>query len=418
LELKKFLVISGLIVCIVAFEFLALLATQGWFDAVFYHIGTEWMPGMIFGILINEAVLILAVNYLNRQYDRISGYMGKRRHFGRWSRTLIFAGLVTILGWMLVLLIFLMNDMHSFNAHRGWIYVIGMAVLAAVWIYAANYRKNKDAGARIHDLMKENVLQKDRRYTILLEKKTETETDRTDVEGMVHGEVHCGDQVYVLYPHQKEQICRIAEIHAGEQKVTKAKDMMAVITLKDLAKQELPAFTVLSSIHPAQTQLASGVNAAENPYLLGIMMEYVRFNREEGYYDLLFYGICHSQYLAAGTAQSVLKGGDIMDILPDRTDVGFPSVTPVGGKEQILPIFTDWDALHRWKDMIMAGNSVTIALNFPQLIPLLKDRFTGLVINPFGPKPFALSQELLRTIVSSSSYQNEFVLHKEEKKEQ
>ena len=414
--MKKFLVISELIVCIAAFEFLALLATQGWFDAVFYHIGTEWMPRMVFGILINEAVLILMVNYLNRQYDRISGYMGKRRHFGRWSRTLIFAGLVTILGWMLVLFIFLMNDMHSFNAHWGWICVIAMAAVAAIWIYAAGYRKNKDAGARIHDLMNENVLQKDRRYTILLEKKTAVEMDRTDVEGMVHGEIRCGDQLYALYPHQKEQVCRIAAIHAGDQKVAKAKDMPAVITLTDLTKQELPAYTVLSSIHPAETQLSSGVNTAENPYLIGILMEYARFYRDPNYYNLLVYSICHSQYLAAGNAQSVLKNTDIMDILPNRTDVGFPAVTPVGGKEQILPIFTDWDALHRWKDMITAGNSVTIALNFQQLIPLLQDRFTGLVINPFGPKPFALPKELISSIVSSSGYQKEFILHQEEEK--
>jgi hypothetical protein len=145
-------------------------------------------------------------------------------------------------------------------------------------------------------------------------------------------------------------------------------------------------------------------------------MEYARFYRDPNYYNLLVYSICHSQYLAAGNAQSVLKNTDIMDILPNRTDVGFPAVTPVGGKEQILPIFTDWDALHRWKDMITAGNSVTIALNFQQLIPLLQDRFTGLVINPFGPKPFALPKELISSIVSSSGYQKEFILHQEEEK--
>jgi hypothetical protein len=57
-------------------------------------------------------------------------------------------------------------------------------------------------------------------------------------------------------------------------------------------------------------------------------------------------------------------------------------------------------------------------MDFQQLLPILRNGFSGMVIDPFGPRPFALAQELVESSISSEGYRKEFVLKQSEREKQ
>ena len=389
--------------------------------AEYYFYGNETEPDYLAAFfLVTVLILVLMViNYLNLVYDRIAGFAGKRKAVCRWTRSTMFYGLVTVFV-IFMIEISLVPSGNLRSEGRSYQIIFGFAaVIAAIWMYAKNYKKTKDVGARINDLRKENVLQAERRYTLLIEQMKDAEDDSVKIEGFVHGEMHAGDQVYTVYPNNPELLCRIKTLSVGGEKVRNAKNSMVTLTVKGLPQNlQLPAYTVLTDIHPYKSELQTGINNVENPYLTGLLMEYSRFYREPKYFNMVVYEVCHAKYLIAGTAQGNKRLGDMMDVLSNQTDVGFPSVSQTGRKEQMLPIFTDWEALKNWKDVVNGDRSVTLIMDFQQLLPILRNGFSGMVIDPFGPRPFALTQELVESIISSEGYRKEFVLKQSEREKQ
>ncbi len=362
-------------------------------------------------------VLVGMMNLLNRWYDQAAGYAGKRRILGRWAKNEILAGLFVV---FIVTVSFIEADktVNVIDSKKmTWMEIAGFgAVGIAVYLYLKNYHKTKDVGARIHDLMYQNAANHARRYTLLVEEAVKTDQKEIVLKGLVHGEMRVGDEVYLLTPKEEIGQFRIRQLLVNNNKVRKAKNVRVSLTFFGTGEEmDIPEFSVVSSVHPYCSKITDGENVVENPYLSGLLQDYTLKNFNKNYVSLLFYSICHAKYLIAGTAQNTEAAGDIMDVPQNRTDVGFSSVSQAGKSEAMLPIFTDWGALKNWKDIVNGDKSITLVLDFPHAVDIWKNGFSGIVIDPFGPRPFALSTQMIEGIVSSIGYREDFVIHAEER---
>lgn len=385
-----------------------ILGTDVLCDPSFTELTDNEVHMVMITLIVISIGMLLLVNFLNRLYDHVSGYDGKKRKVGRWARTLLFVGLLTILCWLIVIITALgIGDMNETSTVVELIFIT-CAIVVSIWLYSANYRKTKDAGARIHDLIYEQVMNKNRRYTLLINKDIPMDKNGCTINGKIYGEIHVGDQVVVLHPNVKEIYCKVTSLQISSGEVKSVKDSDVRINLSCAQVSNILSFSVLTDIQTFVSTVGDSVNVCENPYIVGMIMEYAQHYRESGYYPLLVYSICHGHFLVVGNAQGNTVTGDIMDTLPSKTDVGFPSVSPVNEKREIFPIFTDWDALSRWKDMIRGDRSVSIVVSFQQILPIINNHFAGIVVNPFGPKPFAMSNDLIQSITTSEGYRKDF----------
>lgn len=358
------------------------------------------------------------INLMNRQFDRAAGYAGKTRPIGRWVRSVLMIVAILTLAEALIVIVEYQADTGKNSDMILTEEIVSFAAAAlAIYLYVRNYHKTKEVGLRIHDLMNQNVLHKDRRYTLVVDKTWPVKNGITTVGGIIHGEIRTGDEIYAIFQDTVEgKTYRVHELKEEDKKVRKAKNIYVTVTLSGVTDVEkIPIFTVMSDIHPYFSTPSSEVNNTENPYLSGLLQEYTRLHNDDQYSGLLYYCICHAKYLIAGVGNGS-KGvsGDIVDVPRNNTDVGFSAVMQTGRKEQIFPVFTDWEALRRWKDIVNAEKSITLVMDFPQIASVLGNGFDGMVIDPFGPRPFELSNEMVKDITSSTGYRNDFILHKKE----
>jgi len=370
----------------------------------------------IVAALVFCVLSVAAMNVLNRRYDRMAGYAGKKRFLGRWARNEILAGLLTVY----VLVIFYIDEYQDVIAisqtNLVWSEMLGFAAVGfAVFLYVLTYHKTKDVGVKIRDLMYANTTTYRRRYMVLIEDVIKNEEELV-VCGNVHGEMKSGDEVYLISPKETITKTRVKHLSANEHACNSVKNDRATITFFGLKEPiEIPKYTVVSSVASYYSKITDGVNNVENPYLSAVLMEYTNLHQDRNYVGLLYYSICHARYLVAGTVQNKKAVGDIMDVPENRTDIGFSSVSQSGHTEPLLPAFTDWSALKNWKDIVNGEKSITLVVDFPHLVDVLKNGFAGLVINPFGLRPYALTLPMVEEITSSKGYREDFVLPKTER---
>lgn len=99
----------------------------------------------------------------------------------------------------------------------------------------------------------------------------------------------------------------------------------------------------------------------------------------------------------------------MMDPLNSQTSVSFYSVnTAASPDEACLPVFTDWDALSRYGFVIEDPQSTVLIMNFDKCRRLTEQGYSGIVIDPFGPRPFYLGRDYIATLISLKGYQEEF----------
>ena len=96
-------------------------------------------------------------------------------------------------------------------------------------------------------------------------------------------------------------------------------------------------------------------------------------------------------------------------ILPEDAAYEYPTVSASAlPQSMVLPVYTDWDALGRWRNLYdpdrLEGTQI---LSFDEITDKVAQEYTGFVIDPFGPKPFYLSPEMLAGInVPAESSEN------------
>lgn len=251
-----------------------------------------------------------------------------------------------------------------------------------------------------------------RRFLLLVEDVFQLKDNQgIVVAGTIHGTIHVNDAVYILHPGKAITLAEITGIEVAQgQLAEQATDQPIGIRISDIKdKSEIAKYSVLTSIRP-QTQI--DVNTAvENPYILGMSLEYPRFSKDQEYLNLLIYEIAHGHYLAPMYLnKEPEKKEDGTSVFTEGTTMGFVSIKdPQDNTKNIFPVFTDWDALSRWKDVFDENHQPkTMILQFPDCVSITKNGHTGMVINPYGPNSIYIPMNLIDSVVNSDGYKREF----------
>lgn len=223
------------------------------------------------------------------------------------------------------------------------------------------------------------------------------------VTGKVHGKVKAGDAVYILRPGGNVMLTQVHSMEIGlRTAASEAENQHVAIRLTDIKdKKEIAKFSVLTSIRP---QTVVDVNTAvENPYLLGLSMDYSQYYQDNEYFNLLIYEICHAHFIVPMYLNKELEkqeGGTA--VFREGARMQFISINhPEDETKQVFPVFTDWLALGKWKNVFDKEHPPkTLICRFPDAVAISKNFHGGIVVNPYGPVPVYLPTDLIERILA------------------
>ncbi len=235
--------------------------------------------------------------------------------------------------------------------------------------------------------------------------------DGVVVVGNVHGEIRVGDVAYVHH-HAKPMVpVKVRAIEIGKDKSAESAENQHVALLVEgvTTREDLPKYAVLSPKKP-QGDVAEK-ELTENPFLLGLSMEYIDHAREEQYLNTLIYAATHSRFITPVKISEVAEKPEVgADEASTGTMVEFSSLTSPGMPGiTIFPVFTDYKALEMsGVDLEGEDAKEIMILNFPDLVNVVRSGYAGAVINPHGPVPVFFPMSLVDHITSLEGYKKEF----------
>ncbi len=247
------------------------------------------------------------------------------------------------------------------------------------------------------------VANEGRRFTLLVEDAVDLKDDGgVVVAGMLYGTLQQDDAIYMLLPNGTIALAKADGIEVGPGETAyEAKNQKIALHIRSIKdRNQIPRFTVLTSIRPQQKV---DVNvSAENPQLLGLSMDYNRLNQDVTYMSLLIYVICHSHFVVPASTDS--PTGE----MNENTPIHFPSLQDPENKDRaVFPVFTDWNALMNWKNLFDETHPPkSIIMRFQEVLNV--SRGSGIVINAFGPTTIILKPEVIRQIINMDGYKKEF----------
>lgn len=258
-----------------------------------------------------------------------------------------------------------------------------------------------------------------RRFTYVVDDTFQLLNDQgIVVTGKVYGKIRAGDAVYIFRPDSGIMLTQVHSMEVGPGvAAAEANDQNVAIRFTDIKdKKEIAKFSVLTSIRP---QTAVDVNiAVENPYLLGLSMDYPRYYQNKEYFNLLIYEICHAHFaVPIYLDKEPEKQADDIAVFREDTHMQFISIRhPEDETKQVFPVFTDWQALGRWKNVFDKTHPPkTLISSFPDAVTISGKFQGGIVINPYGPVPVYLPAELIKQITDMEGYRKEFGEGRDEK---
>ena len=266
--------------------------------------------------------------------------------------------------------------------------------------------------------MAEHVTNDGRRYSLIVSSTT-LMLDGSGVVavGELHGHAKVGDEVYVLQPDGKAFKTKILgmETMVEERMVIadEATDAPTNMQLETKAGINIGQFAVITSVRP-QSQV--DVNeAVENPYLASMLYGLQKFSKDNKYFSTLSFLLAHSTFVTPLKMETPPQdNGDGTATFTKDTRIGFYMVK--GNKiediegEFLLPVFTDWEELHKWKGLAESEEQVrTMLLKFQDAIKIIgTPNFQGFVINPFSRNQMLVNKKLIKVIEGMPGYQAEF----------
>lgn len=358
--------------------------------------------GRIFFILTIAMAAMLAtcffvMHHVNSAYDEAEGYLNNNARISRWVKNLAFADLLVI---FLMAMITVSISTGGRPAEQGHIVFLFWAVLFASCLYLIRFSRYAARRRRIRTLKYAASSVHKRRFHF-----TVYEADANVCSGYVQGKIMTGDQAYVCFPGASGPLfAKVLNIRAEGREVRQVRDSAAMITFD--CRQTITANTVISS-HHAVHQITPVIQA-ENPRISGMISVYTQKFADDAYIGILNYDICHGQYLLPARPAKP-SGRDMMDPLPAHAAVSFLSVNARTQPDRpCLPVFTDWDALGRYGYVIEEQQSASVVMDFQKCTEVMRQGYTGIVINPFGPRPFYLGEDYIRSLVHTEGYQEEY----------
>jgi hypothetical protein len=228
--------------------------------------------------------------------------------------------------------------------------------------------------------------------------------------GIVRGKIAVGMDVY-LYHAVEDQITTtkvVALSVAGKSMDEVIDDRVTV----DLERGDLPLastpdegasnpvskFSVLTNVRAHGND--DPAEGPENPKLLGLTMEYARFDSDRYFYEVLAEAAVHSVFLTP--VHMVREKGN-------RQKVGFLTLQDNSGNA-LFPLFTDKLCLNRnHPKQIKFDTKSTLPVDFPLAAVIGKTGVhKGILINPFGPVTVRFPVDALNGITNSGAFKKEF----------
>ncbi len=253
----------------------------------------------------------------------------------------------------------------------------------------------------------------DDRFYLVIDDLPTTEPAAPDglvLSGMVRGRIAVGMEVYLYHANvNKMTTTKVAALSVMGKKIDEISndrvqvdlergDLLQAETPDEQASNPLDKYSVLSNVKAHGSE--GYEDGPENPKLLGLTLEYARFDSDKAFFGVLAEAAVHSEFITPTQVHQVNGKQQQVGLMSLRDNTG----------TALFPLFTDKMCLNRNRpENIKFDVNGTLALPFPPAASIGRGgENKGLLINPFGPVTVRLPIEALNGICNSPAYINEF----------
>ncbi|SMC59705.1 SseB protein N-terminal domain-containing protein [Oscillospiraceae bacterium] len=220
------------------------------------------------------------------------------------------------------------------------------------------------------------------------------------LKGSVHGLIKKDDKVYVYRPNGTVLEGKVEGIETeSDEKVDEIKSQVGRLIVRfdseieagTVPEEAVPFYSVVTCVKPVDKE--DNRAPVENPYLLGLSLEYKNYMKDKQYMRLLI--------------KNIADGKFIVPIHPAQPspDGGKPIIKLVTLKKSpddklpMVPLFTDIAALSSWKELFEKEGKPSVAmLSFKELAKNTQSEGPDFVLNPSGPLTINFPRDVVNNI--------------------
>lgn len=237
----------------------------------------------------------------------------------------------------------------------------------------------------------ENTQRAVSRFTLMIENSFTVDKDESIAcVGVLHGTIHKGDVFLILHPMYPAGIRATADalVVDGDTKDEATDCRVAVMTTAVQDPEKIMKFSVITNIIP--TIKPEQGKPAENPFVIGLSMEYNRFVKDNDFTYTFMVALLTANLL---TPAQVGQPTVSEETGKTETKVSFKLIKhPNDENLLVLPLFTDMIALRLWQPLFEDKENPPTVLALPfQRSAEIGLANGGIVLNPFGPNAVFVS---------------------------
>ena len=399
LTMKKYLYLTSCIALGIVMQIICFLIFAIIFDAIDgFKDGYEGSFYVFLMLLIITYPICKLFSIMTRLYDGKS--KEDKKTISDW-RFVMIASMIG-LGLLVILVAILVTEKST--GKEGLIAFLTIIItVASSTIFALRYNQLLPKETRINKLIKKSSFSFDHRGTLLVDEVV----NEMSVKGKVAGTLFKGDTLMHIGP--PNYMTRIVNIYVDNQQVNKVENGYAEIIIRQNPNLNPTKFSVFTNYETRFSQ--EDRNNTENPALRAMIDGYNEYHEIDNYMSILVYDICHAHYLIPAIIPKEDVKGDITETYKGSTTFQLFSVAnDERPDEHVFPIFTDWEALRNYKEVIEHESTISLVITFPDVIRIIREnKYDGVVINPFGPSHFFMSDEYVLGITELEGYKNDFI---------
>ena len=134
-----------------------------------------------------------------------------------------------------------------------------------------------------------------------------------------------------------------------------------------------------------------------NPKLKQIMNKLMNTKRDDANYNKIKNEMYNEiMYNAKLLAIFRLSKDDINGTISPGTKIAFSLLKILNTNDCVLPVFTDWEELYKWKEQAQNDDLKALVLYFDDCVNIVKDgKEIGISINPFSENIFIDENKLI-----------------------
>ena len=158
------------------------------------------------------------------------------------------------------------------------------------------------------------------------------------------------------------------------------------------------------------TTPAPDPSSFSNPRMVKLIEEFNDKKEDPKFLANLWFTIAHSRFIVPiHFSEKPEIGPDGKAKFKEGTQIAFPNLTdPNSPDRHVLPVFTDYDALDRWKALREnEGRPEVTAVSFQDIVVIVGKKLQGFTINPFGPSTLTLGNDAIEMIKNLPGYRAE-----------